>query len=49
MSSTAQAQGEQAARGGRRGDQSWSAVRQPGKSGQSESAQNQDENDEYGL
>jgi hypothetical protein len=43
MSATLQPQG------GGRENRSWSAVRQQGKSGRSEPAQNQDENDEYGL
>jgi hypothetical protein len=43
MSGTLQPQG------GERENRSWSAVRQQGKSGRSEPAQNQDEDDEYGL
>jgi hypothetical protein len=53
MSGTVQPQsggGEHGARGSGQGNQSWSAVRQEGKSGrQSEPAQNQDEDDEYGV
>ena len=36
-------------RGGGQGNHSWSAVRQQGNSGRSAPAQNQDEDDEYGL
>jgi len=43
MSGTLQPQG------GGRENRSWSAVRQQGKSGRGEPAQNQDEDDEYGL
>jgi len=53
MSGTFQPQGGGGGREGRRGGQgnhSWNAVRQQGKSGaQGEPAQNQDEDDEYGL
>jgi len=52
MTGTFQPQGGGGGRGGRaggQGDHSWSAVRQQGKSGRSEPAQNQDEDDEYGL
>jgi hypothetical protein len=53
MSGTLQPQGGgggREGRGGGQGNHSWSAVRQQGNSGrQSEPAQNQDEDDEYGL
>jgi hypothetical protein len=53
MSGTLQPQGGGGGREGRergQGNHSWSAVRQQGNSGwQSEPAQNQDEDDEYGL
>ncbi len=53
MSGTLQPQGGggggHEGRGSGQGDHSWSAVRQQGKSGQSEPAQNQNEDDEYGL
>jgi len=52
MSGSFQPQGGGGGRGGREGGQesrAWSAVRQQGNSGRSAPAQNQDEDDEYGL
>jgi hypothetical protein len=53
MSGTLQPQGGggggHEGRGGGQGDHSWSAARQQGNSGRSDPAQNQDEDDEYGL
>jgi hypothetical protein len=52
MSGTLQPQGGgggRERRGGGQGNHSWTAVRQQGNSGRSAPAQNQDEDDEYGL